>query len=263
MSKTLEKGIGILSLFSEEKITWRLDELAQETNIPKPTLLRFLKTFIDLGFLKRPLQQVNGQLVQSDYYCLGTKLIELGTIAVNSIEIRSIALPYMQMLKQKYDLAVQLIALDGTDGIYIEKVESLRPVLLYTRVGRRAPLYAGACSRIILSFQDNQIIQEVLAKPRKKYASGTPITEDQLTELIEFGKQNGYAFSVSELEEGTVSLAVPIFDSHGEVNYSLSMAGIEAYLIKEQIPHLLEGMWEVAAAISKEIGFSLPYPYGK
>ncbi len=135
MSKTLEKGINILTLFTEEKPSWRLDELAIETDIPKPTLHRFLKTFTDLGVLKRPYVQSGGQLVLSDHYLLGNKLIELGAIAANSIEIRSLAIPYMKMLQQKFDLAVQLSILDETDGLYIEKIESLKPVLLYTRVG--------------------------------------------------------------------------------------------------------------------------------
>lgn len=71
MSKTLEKGINILTLFTEEKPSWRLDELTIETDIPKPTLHRFLKTFTDLGVLKRPYVQSGGQVVLSDYYLLG------------------------------------------------------------------------------------------------------------------------------------------------------------------------------------------------
>lgn len=121
MSKTLEKGINILTLFTEEKPSWRLDELANVTDIPKPTLHRFLKTFTDLGVLKRPYVQSGSQLVLSDHYLLGNKLIELGAIASNSIEIRSLAMPYMKMLQQKFDLAVQLIMIDETDGLYIEK----------------------------------------------------------------------------------------------------------------------------------------------
>jgi len=262
MSKTLEKGINILTLFTEEKPSWRLDELAIETDIPKPTLHRFLKTFTDLGVLKRPYVQSGGQVVLSDHYLLGNKLIELGAIAANSIEIRSLAIPYMKMLQQKFDLAVQLVVLDETDGLYIEKIESLKPVLLYTRVGRRAPLYAGACSRILLSFQCEEKINEVLEKPRKKYASGTPHTDKEIDELIEFGKKNGYAYSVSELEEGTVSIAVPIFNSDRKVEYSISIAGIESLLPQEKINTFLEGLWETAALISAELGYSMPYPYG-
>ncbi|TKI63560.1 IclR family transcriptional regulator [Lysinibacillus mangiferihumi] len=262
MSKTIEKGLNILTLFTEEKPSWRLDELANATDIPKSTLHRFLKTFTDLRILKRPYIQSGSQLVLSDYYLLGNKLIELGAIAANSIEIRSLAIPYMKMLQQKFDLAVQLIVMDDTDGLYIEKIESLKPVLLYTRVGRRAPLYAGACSRIILSFQSEEKIKNVLQKPRKKYASGTPVTDKDIYEHIEFGKNNGYAYSVSELEEGTVSIAVPIFNSNQEVEYSISIAGIESLLPKEKINVFLEGLWSTAALISSELGYSMPYPYG-
>lgn len=168
----------------------------------------------------------------------------------------------MKMLQQKFDLAVQLVVLDETDGLYIEKIESLKPVLLYTRVGRRAPLYAGACSRILLSFQSEEKIGEVLQKPRKKYASGTPHTDEEISELIDFGKKNGYAYSVSELEEGTVSIAVPIFNSDRRVEYSISIAGIESLLPQEKINTFLEGLWETAALISTELGYSMPYPYG-
>ena len=94
MSKTIEKGLNILTLFTEEKPSWRLDELANATDIPKSTLHRFLKTFTDLRILKRPYIQSGSQLVLSDYYLLGNKLIELGAIAANSIEIRSLAIPY-------------------------------------------------------------------------------------------------------------------------------------------------------------------------
>jgi len=129
-------------------------------------------------------------------------------------------------------------------------------------VGRRAPLYAGACSRIILSFQSEEKINNVLQKPRKKYASGTPVTDKEIHEHIEFGKTNGYAYSVSELEEGTVSIAVPIFGSNREVEYSISIAGIESLLPKEKIDIFLEGLWSTAASISAELGYSMPYPYG-
>ncbi len=80
--------------------------------------------------------------------------------------------------------------------------------------------------------------------------------------MIEFGKNNGYAYSVSELEEGTISIAVPIFNSNREVEYSISIAGIDSLLPKEKVNGFLEGLWATAASISAELGYSLPYPYG-
>lgn len=67
---------------------------------------------------------------------------------------------------------------------------------------------------------------------------------------------------MSELEEGTVSIAVPIFNSDRKVEYSISIAGIESLLPQEKINMFLEGLWETAALISAELGYSMPYPYG-
>ncbi len=67
---------------------------------------------------------------------------------------------------------------------------------------------------------------------------------------------------MSELEEGTVSIAVPIFNSERKVEYSISIAGIETLIPKEKINEFLEGLWETAASISAELGYSMPYPYG-
>ncbi|WP_096552281.1 IclR family transcriptional regulator [Ureibacillus thermosphaericus] len=263
MSKTFEKAVKILSLFNYEKPVWTLDEMAQETNIPKPTLIRFLKSFTEVGFLRRPSHYVGSKLVLSDNYYLGYKLIELGVIASSSLEVKNIALPEMISLRDEFDVAVQLICMDQLDGLYLEKVESTNPALLYTKVGRRAPLYAGACSRIILAYQSNKLINEILLGNLVKFASGTLTTKNELLNAIESSKKLGYAYSLSELAEGTVSLAVPIFNAEGKVLYSISIAGIEANIPKSKIKEYLPRMWKAAAKISKELGYSASYPYGQ
>ena len=58
----------------------------------------------------------------------------------------------MKELRDSLGQAVNLIIQDGNDAIYVEKMEGAQPVRVYTAVGRRAPLYAGACPRILLSY---------------------------------------------------------------------------------------------------------------
>ncbi|RCK09742.1 hypothetical protein DT075_34875 [Bacillus licheniformis] len=53
---------------------------------------------------------------------------------------------------QKDRLAVHLIVRQGNEAMYIEKIEGTQTVRLYTAIGRRSPLYAGACARSILTF---------------------------------------------------------------------------------------------------------------
>lgn len=262
MSKTIEKGLHLLNLFTEERPAWRLEEISNYTNIPKATALRLLHSFMEYGYIQRATVERNGELVEDNSYSLGIKFLQLGELVANNLEIRQIALPYMKLLQLNFNEAVQLVERSGLNGIYIEKVESKSPVRLYTRVGRSAPLYAGACTRILLSFLNDEEIEEVLKNPLNVYASNTPRRKEDVWRHINQTRQDGFAYSVSELLEGTVSIAVPIFNRKGHVEYSISIAGFEASLPRDNMHQYIESLWNVASQISNKIGYSGPYPYG-
>lgn len=261
MSKTMEKGLQLLDLFTEERPYWRLDEISAYTEIPKPTALRLLRTLVEAGFLQRTSVERKGAIIDGDSYSLGLKLLQLGERVASGLEIRNIALPFMRQLQMQFNEAVQLVTRENNNGVYIEKVESTRPVRLYTRVGRHAPLYAGACTRTLLSFLPDDEIDAILSMPLTSYASQTPKSAQEVWALIKEIRIEGYAYSLSELEEGTVSIAVPIFNRHGEVEYSISIAGFPVSLPKENANHFLHSLWEAAENISEKIGYADLYPY--
>ncbi|WP_019415563.1 IclR family transcriptional regulator [Paenisporosarcina sp. TG20] len=263
MSKTIEKGLQLMELFREEKPTWRLDEIASKAQMSKSTTLRILRIFLEFGYLQRIMVEKNGALVEGETYSLGWKLLQLGDIAASTFEIRTIALPYMKLLQQEFNEAVQLVAREEDQAIYIEKVNSTRPVRLYTRVGRTAPLYAGACPRTLLAFMDDLQVEQLLEAPITLYANNTPKTKEEIWAYIKETRENGFSYSISELEEGTVSIAVPIFNRNNEVEFSISIAGIIQSLPKENMHLFLPKLWESAALISAKIGYSQPYPYGE
>lgn len=258
MSKTLEKGIQLFELFTSDKPIWSMDEISEYTKIPKPTVYRLLKIFVDNEFLQKTTAE-NGEGYR---FSLGLKFLELGSVVLSTFDIRKIALPPMRELQQKFNEAVQLSYKDGEEGLYIEKVESTKPVRLYTRVGRKAPLYAGACMRTILAFQPQEEIDYIISKNLNQIASGTPQSKDNVLQLLVQCRTEGYSYSISELEEGTFSIAVPIFNHEGQVKYSLSIAGIATSFTQQQIKEFVTELWNVAAEISAGIGYKEPYPYG-
>ena len=263
MSKTLEKALNLLDYFTEEKPYWRLDELSKHSGIPKPTAFRLLRTFTELGYLQRMTLQHDGLVVDGESYGLGLKFLEMGVRVSERFEIRRVALPYMKKLQERFNEAVQLVIRDQNEGVYIEKVESTRPVRLYTKVGRHAPLYAGACTRTLLTFLPDEVIQKVLEGPLTIYASQTPRSKEEVLKLLEQTRIDGFSYSDSELEEGTASIAAPIFDRFGSVQYSISIAGFSTSLPRDRVQPILGPLWEAAAGISKELGFNHPYPYGE
>ncbi|MBS4213853.1 IclR family transcriptional regulator [Neobacillus rhizophilus] len=263
MSKTVKKALQLLDIFTEQKPYWKLDEISTFTGVPKPTCLRLLRTFVELGYLKKMTFQQEGLVIDGESYGLGLKFLEMGERVAGRFDIRPIAYPYMKKLQEQFNEAIQLITREQDEGVYIEKVESTLPVRLYTKVGRHAPLYAGACPRAILAYLPEGKIQEILDKPMTKYASQTPLTKEDVLLLIKQIRESGYSYSDSELEEGTASIGVPIFNSSGAVQYALSVASFSTSLPRAMADHFVGPLWEAAAEISKKLGYNHPYPYGK
>lgn len=141
-NKTVVKSMDLLNLFLHEP-SLTLSELVSLSGMPKTSVHRMISSLEEMGFLNRD---------SSGAYSLGLVFLEFGQLVADRLDIRKIAKPVMEELCREVDEAVQLIMRDGNEAIYVEKIEGTQTVRLYTAIGRRSPLYAGACARSILSF---------------------------------------------------------------------------------------------------------------
>lgn len=261
MSKTLSKALYLLTLFNEDEPFLTTEDLSKMTNVPKPTVYRLLKTLVDFNFVQKVGLYQGKARIESDYYQLGIKCLEIGAIAASQLEIRKIALPYMKQLRDMLQESVQLIIRDQSEVVYIEKVESIKNVRLYTKIGRRAPLYAGACPRAILSFMDDDEIRDVLKKPLVSVGPNSCTDRKAIWDLILQARTEGYTFSDSELEGGSAAFATPIFDRFGNIAGSLSIAGFsDVFKAIDDMTYIIP-MWEASAKISEGLGMKKLYPY--
>jgi IclR family KDG regulon transcriptional repressor len=252
MSKTgsnssLQKGLQLLHLFTPNRPARKLGDISREAAMPKATALRFLNALVSMGFLRRDL---------AGWYRLGYRLIELGHLAAEQVDLRTVAAPFMTALRDKFGEAVQIAVLDGNEAVYIEKVECQQPVRLFTRVGRRAPLHAGACPRLLLAYADDGLVEELIASGLWSFTEATPIDADDLRRILAETRRNGYSLSYGELEPGSAALAVPIRDFSDKVIATLSVAGPSDRFGAERIPAILVGAQETAQAISVALGRS-------
>lgn len=111
--------------------------------MPKTSVYRMVCSLEEMGFLDRD---------ENGMYSLGLLFLQYGHLVSERLDIRKIALPIMEELRDDVDEAVHLIVRQGNEAMYIEKIEGTQTVRLYTAIGRRSPLYAGACARSILTF---------------------------------------------------------------------------------------------------------------
>ncbi|MED4730004.1 IclR family transcriptional regulator [Aneurinibacillus migulanus] len=245
-NKTVVKSLEILQLFyAHERLT--LQEMVDLLTLPKTSLHRQVKALEEMGFLTR---DADGK------YALGLIFLELGQLVAERLDIRRIAFPYMCRLRDEVKEAVNLIVREGDEAIYIEKVDTHNPVRLYTRVGRRSPLYAGACSRILLAFMSPEEAENYISRTDlKAIASGTITDRNELREVVARARMHGYSVSYSELEDHSAAVAAPIFNHRGQAVAGLSMAGLEAHYEDENLTLLIQKIKQTAGEISRQLGY--------
>ncbi|ALC85792.1 IclR family transcriptional regulator [Bacillus sp. FJAT-22090] len=245
-NKTVVRSMDILNLFIDHAAL-TFQEIIELSKIPKSSVYRMLISLEEMGFV------VKGA---DSKYRLGLLFLTYGNLVSSRLDIRQIAYPIMQELHNELKEAINLIIRQGDEAIYIEKVDVYQKVRLYTAIGRRSPLYAGACSRVILSFLEDDEINSYLENVElKSFAMGTITDKEILLESIKNARTNGYTISHSELEDHTSAIAAPIFNNKGEIIGGISIAGIEANYQKDQVDFFAKKAIDAANIISERLGF--------
>lgn len=236
----------ILNLFIDH-IELSFQEVIELSGIPKTTAFRMLKSLEEMELLEKGTDAK---------YRLGILFLKFGHLVSMRLDVRKIAYPIMNMLHNETKEAINLIVRDGDEAIYIEKVDMQQKVRLYTAIGRKSPLYAGACSRAVLSFLPDAEIKDYLEMIEfKTFANGTITDKEKQYEAIEQARKTGYTISHSELENYTSAIAAPIFDHKGDVIAAISIAGLEANYGDENAEIFVEKLKKATAEISRQLGY--------
>lgn len=252
LNNSLEKSLKLLDYFTMEVDTLGLSELARLSGIPKATVYRSLATMEKYGFLEK----VN-VLGKEGQYRLGLKLLELGKIVSEKLEIRKVAYLHMKKLRDKVNECVQLVIQDDHEAIYVEKLESTHPVRVYTRIGRRAPLYGGACPRAILSFLTDREINDILDnQPLEKITINTIADKQLIWKSIMEARRLGYTVSYGELQLGTAAVGAPILDGSGNVLGAISIAGPDSRFTENELHFFIAELTKTASEISRAYGYN-------
>jgi IclR family KDG regulon transcriptional repressor len=245
-NKTVVKSMDILNLFKDH-VKLSLNEIVQLSGIPKTSVHRMIGSLEDMGFLKKDIDSK---------YSLGLLFLEFGQLVKERMDIRKIALPTMHALRDVAGEAVNLVIREGNEAIYIEKLETMQPVRVYTKIGRKAPLYGGACPRVLLAFLAQKEIEQYISETELiQVASGTITDKEQLRHVLAESKKNGYTISHSELQDYSSAVAAPIFDSSNQVIASISLVGPSMRFQEEHLSELIRLIKNGAKEISCKLGW--------
>lgn len=252
MNQSVIKALKLLDLFTEDIQQLSLREIASRGNLPKPTAYRLLASLVECGFLQRTKENE-----PDSRYRLGLKLLELGNLVSGQLEIREIALPYMEELAQDINEVIHIVIANQNEATYIEKVDSTRAIRLYTRIGKSTPLYIGSGPKLLLAFMEKEKQKKVLGEA-KLYAIDDHriIDKEKLMEELIVIRKEGYAYSIGEQDLETTGISYPLYNYGGQVIAALTVSGLSSHFEGGNLQEIKMKTRKTAKNISEKLGYS-------
>lgn len=199
---TLGKAVAIIDLIARAAVPMRFSDIMVETGEPRGTLHRRLR------------QMLEEQLVEvgrDGRYRLGLRLMNFASRAWATNDMRIVARPHLEMLQKKVGETVHFGLLSGNHIAYLDKVEAIQSVRMYSAVGALSPVYCTGIGKAALSLLEEAVLKEIVAEVRfKRYTERTLSGPEELLADIERARQAGFAYDLEEHEEGICCIAVGI-----------------------------------------------------
>ena len=246
------KVFGILQALSEEKEIG-VTELSQRIMMSKSTVYRFLQTMKTLGYVK--------QEGETDKYTLSLKLFELGGKALGYQDLTQIADVQMHRLGKLTKETLHLGALDEDSVVYLHKIDSEYNLRMYSRIGRRCPLYSTGLGKVMMAWLPEEEVRSMLANVTfERFTEHTLANIDELLVELALVREQGYAEDNEENENGLRCFAVPIYNRMGRIITGLSLSLPIVRFEESKRAELVSLLHEAAGKISAELGYH-NYPF--
>lgn len=244
--QTADRALMVLELLAKEGLT--ATEIQKKLDLNKSTVHRLMMTLLNRGFVERN--------ERTGIYQIGLKLVEISSIRLNQIELKTEALPYLHQLANRVQMSVQLAILDEKEAVFIEKVEKYQSFHMYCQIGKRIPLYCSAVGKSLLLEKTEYEIKALLGDEKFiKYTENTLETVEELISDIHESRQIGYTRDQAEHERDVYCMAMPIRDYRGEIVASASITGFSRDIYSEKGLELREALKTTCDDISVRLGY--------
>lgn len=242
--KTFVKGLDTLTALVQSDGPRTLTSLAAELGFTKSNTHRLLGTLVEQGFV--------AQDGEKGLYRPTLRTWELGSRIVARLDVVGIAREQMPRLAEATGETVHLSALEGSEVIYLEKIEGTHAVRSYTKVGARAPAWCVATGKIMLAFGPEEAVAALDLHP---YTRHSLTTGDALIAELRSAKQSGVAFNMGEWREDVVGAAAPIRSADGRITVAIGISGPAQRLTMKRLKHHSPLLKTVASDISRLLGY--------
>jgi DNA-binding IclR family transcriptional regulator len=243
------RAMRLLDLFDRGRPEMSLAEFARRSGYSKSTTYRLLVTLVEAGWLERG---------SAGAFRLTIKAFQVGSILVDSLELRREAGPIMARIAAELDEAVYLVVAAGTRAVCLERIDSgqgVRLVDLY--VGGSQPLNLGAAPRALLAFDEDRLLPPLLEEGLSSRTEHSLVNPSDLRSDLADTRRRGYSISDEDVTAGIGAIGAPILGPDGVAVAALSFGGLQQHVLPPRPAHVA-CLLQACQEISTRLGYWRP-----
>lgn len=242
--QVIERVFLLLEVLAKNGQAMSLKEISEAAKLHPSTTHRILNDLTIGRFVERP---------EAGTYRLGMRLLELGTLVKDRLNVRDLALGPMRELHRLIQQPVNLSVRQGDEIIYIERAYSERSGMQVVRaIGGRAPLHLTSVGKLFLASDDIARIRAYATRTGLPSQTRNSLTQlHQLERELQEAQKSGVARDNEELELGVRCIAAGVRDDQGKLVAGLSISAPASRMDESWLPKLQS----TANEISKALGY--------
>jgi DNA-binding IclR family transcriptional regulator len=246
--QSVDRALKILSLFSPSTPVLGVTDISKKMNLAKPTAHGLIQTLVDNGFL----------LKDSDTkkYSLGLKIYELGIFLSGTLKINQAGYQALQRLSKKTGLMARIAIWNNGDVLVTLNLMPDVQIPMFQQLGPSVPAHCTGIGKAILSTFTPETLENYLSVTGlEKYTENTITDKSRLIRELEASAKRGYCLEKEEFMKGLSCIAVPVLNSSGKVEGSVSLSGNATLKSAFSFEELVSSLINTAGEISINLGY--------
>ena len=239
--QVIDRMAALLDALATEEGGASLKILAAETGLHPSTAFRILAALQSHDLVSKN---------QVGQYLLGTRLTRWASRVRVAGDVREVARPVMERLRDALKETVNLTVRQGDEVVYVERAISSRMMRVEQVVGSRAPLHVTAVGKLMLGEDGRAAISDYARRTGlPAFTPNTLSTEDRLQKNIHESLARGYALDNEEAEAGVGCIGALIRDAGGKAVAGLSVSAPSGRRQDAWIEQVTGAAAEISAAL--------------
>lgn len=224
----LAKGLAIIESFGQTHEYLTVSDAAQYADISRASARRCLLTLADLGYLTKSGSQFRPT----------PRMLRLGAAYYEASSLPQLAQTHLENARNELQESIALAVFEDGYSVFIARCETERIVTSIAKIGQRLPAFASATGRILLAgFSDDELKAYLESADLTALTKSTITDKKKLFTRISETRSQQLEISAEELEEGLISMAVPVRNPSGETIAAMSMSASSARISMEKMKH--------------------------